>query len=81
MRLFRAPIWCPLGGGVTREARGTVLKSLVERYSTRKRVAACTLEREGTIFCEGGGQLDRRRARGIPEPLKIKSTNREVLKG
>ena len=26
VRLFRAPIWCPSGGGSTREARGTVME-------------------------------------------------------
>ena len=34
MRLFRAPIWCPSGGGSTREAGGTVVaESLVGRSS------------------------------------------------
>ena len=40
-RRFRAPIWCPLGGGGTREAGDTVAESLVGSSSTRKRVVAC----------------------------------------
>ena len=36
VRLFRAPVWSPEGGGVAREAGGTVAESLVERPSTRK---------------------------------------------
>ena len=36
VRLLRAPVWCPSGGGGTREARGTVVVagSLVGRGST-----------------------------------------------
>ena len=31
-RLFRAPIWCPSGGGDTRESESTVAESLVAFY-------------------------------------------------
>ena len=30
VRLLRAPIWCPSGGGGTREAAGTVAENLVK---------------------------------------------------
>ena len=59
MRLFRPPMWwCPSGGGGTREGGGTFAESLVGRSS-----ALIGSVRNG--FGEGGGQLDRRRARGV----------------
>ena len=64
-RLFRAPIWCPSGGGGTGEADGTVAESLVGRSSTRKRTVARSIGRVSTRFGEGGGKLDCRRARGV----------------
>ena len=56
-RLFRAPIWCPSGGGGTREAWSTVAESLVALY----RVGTHQIRR-------GGGQLDRRRTREVLNP-------------
>ena len=55
MRLFRAPTWCPSGGGGTREAGSTVAESMVALY----RVNTHQIRR---------GQLDRRRARGVLNP-------------
>ena len=46
---FRAPIWCPSGGGGTQEAGATVAKNMAGRTSTSK----CTVAR--TRFGEGGG--------------------------
>ena len=34
VRLFRALIWCPPGGGGAREAKGTVAESPVSRVGT-----------------------------------------------
>ena len=50
VRLFRAPIWCPSGGGGTREAGGTVVESLlmVGRSRTRKRTVARSIGRVST---------------------------------
>ena len=53
-RLFRAPAWCTSGGGGTRETRGTVAESLRRSIGWVR-----------TRFGEGGGQLDRRRARRV----------------
>ena len=72
-RLFRAPIWCPLGRcGGTREAGNTVAKSLVVLY------------REGTHQIrrrrkEARSSTSQERA----EPLcvRIKGANREVSEG
>ena len=66
--LFRAPIWCPSGGGGTCVARGTVVESLVRPCSTHKRVAARTVGYVSPIFSEGGGQLDHGRAREVLDP-------------
>ena len=55
VRLFRAPTWCPSGGGGTREAGSTVAESMVALY----RVNTHQIRR---------GQLDRRRARGVLNP-------------
>ena len=55
MRLFRASIWCPSGGGGTREARGTVVESLVVLYQVsthqirRGRRAARSLRARGVL--------------------------------
>ena len=68
VRLCRAPIWCSSGGNGTREAGGTVGESLVGCRSTRKRTVAHSIGRVRTRFGEGGGQLDRRRARGMRNP-------------
>ena len=64
MRLFRAAMSCSSGGGGTQEAEGTVVvESLAERSNARKRTVARSIGRVGTIFGEGGGLLDHRRAR------------------
>ena len=65
MRLLRAPILCPSGGGFNREAGGTLVESLVGGSSTRKRTVARSIGRVSNRFGEGGGRLDRRRARGV----------------
>ena len=64
-RLFRAPIWCTLGGGGTREAGSTVTESLIALY------------RVGTHQIR---QLDRRRAREVLNLCgrESKGANREV---
>ena len=67
VRLFRAPISCPSTGGGTRQAGGTVAESLVGHSTTRKRSVAPSIGR-GSIFGQGGGQLDPRRARCVLDP-------------
>ena len=52
-RLFPASIWCPLGGGGTRESG---------RRTMRKRTVARSIGQVIATLCDGGGQLDRRRA-------------------
>ena len=63
---------------VARERQeGTVAKSLIGRRSTRKRAMTRSIGRVSTS--KGGGQLDRRHARGVPSPCaiaRIKGTNR-----
>ena len=54
-RLFRAPIWCPSGGGATREKGSTVV---AERMVALYRVTTHQ-------FSEGGRQLDRRRGTAV----------------
>ena len=65
MRVFRAPIWWPSGGGGTREAGGTVSRILVGRSSTRKRIVARPIGVVCTVSGEGGGHLYRRRTRAV----------------
>ena len=73
MRLFRAPIWCNISGGingvlmVTRERQGgtVVAGSLAGRSSTRTRTVARLLGRVRTRFGRDGGQLNHRRAMGV----------------
>ena len=67
VRLFRAPIWCPSGGGGTREAGDTVAESLlmVGRSSKQKRTATRSIGRVSIRSDEGGGQLNRRQARVV----------------
>ena len=69
--LFRAPIWCPSGGGDTREVGSTVAESLLalDRW-VRSR------------FDESGGQFDRRRARGVLNPCarELKARTGRFLK-
>ena len=72
----RAPVWCPSGGGGTREARGTVAESLVGRSSMRRRTVTCSNRRESSRFDEGGGKLDRSRARGVLNPCVRESKAR-----
>ena len=71
-RLFRAPIWCPSGGGGTREAGGTVAESMVVLY----RVGTHQIRREWREDRSSTSQ-------GSAEPLcaKIKGANREVSEG
>ena len=76
MRLFRASIWCSSEGGGTREAGRTVAGSLVRRSSTCNRTAARFIGRVSTRFGEGGGELDRRRARGVLNPCARESKER-----
>ena len=56
---FSAPIWCPSGGGDTREAGGTVAESVLVHCSTHKRTLAGSIRQVSTRFGEGGEQLDR----------------------
>ena len=57
LRLFRAPIWYPSGGGGTREAGGTVAESLVGRSSTLSGGYAPDLARvEGSSIVDEPGQ-------------------------
>ena len=58
VRPFRAPIWGHSGGGDTQ----------VGCSSTRKRTVVRSIRWVSTRFGEGGGQLDRRRARGVLSP-------------
>ena len=58
-----------------RHARGMwhVAESLVGRHSTRQCTVAGSIEPVNTRFDEGGGQLDRRRARGVLNPCARES--------
>ena len=71
-RLFRAPIWCPSGGGGTREAGNTVAESLVALYRVGR-----------TRFSGGVGRLDRRRAWGVlnPRAREPKARTERFLRG
>ena len=64
-RLFQDPIWCPSGGGGTREARSTFAESLVALYLVVR-----------TKFGAGGGQFDRRGDRGVLNPCARESKAR-----
>ena len=69
-RLFRAPIWCPPGGGGTREAGSTVvMESLVALY----RVGTHQIRR-------GRREAQSSTSQGSAEPLCaiLKGANREV---
>ena len=72
-RLFRAPIWCPSGGGGTREAGSTIIaKSLVALY------------REGTHQIRRGRRAARSpTSQGSAEPLRVraKGAKRRFLGG
>ena len=70
--LFRVPIWCPSGGGGTREAESTVAESLVVLY----RVGTHQIRREGRAARSSTNQ-------GNAEILcaRIKGANREVSEG
>ena len=57
-RLFRAPIWCSLGGVVARERQGAL----------SRRAWWHSIGWVRTRFVEGGGQLDCRRARRVLNP-------------
>ena len=70
--LFRGPIWCPSGGGGTREAGSTVAESLVALY------------RMGTHQIRRGRRAARSStSQGRAEPLRArnKGANREVSGG
>ena len=84
MRLCRAPIRCPSGGGGgTREARGTVADILVGRSSRSKLTMARSIGRVSTRFGEGGGKPGRLRARGELNPCERESKEQigSFLKG
>ena len=66
VRLFRAPFGALREGGGTREAGSTVAERLVVLYRVGVR----------TRFGEGGGQPDRRRARGGLNPCARESKAR-----
>ena len=71
-RPFRAPVWCPSGGGGTREAGSTVAGSLVALY------------RVGTHQIRRGRRAGRSStSQGSAEPLcaRIKGANGEVSEG
>ena len=62
---------------VARERQGgTVAGSLAGRISTHKRTVVRSIGRVRTRFGDGGGQLDRRRARGVLSPCARKSKAR-----
>ena len=66
--------------GDTREAGGTVVESLVGRRSTGKRNVTRSIGRVSTTsFGEGGGQLGRRRARGVLDSCAQESKARTVF--
>ena len=65
-RLFRAPIWCPSGGVAERERQGALSRRAWQRSIGWIRAR----------FGEGGGQLDRRRARGVLNPCARESKAR-----
>ena len=65
VRLSRAPIRCPSGGGGTRETGGTMTGSLVRRRGTRERTVVRSIGWARTSFNEDGRKLDRRWARGL----------------
>ena len=71
VRPFRAPIWCPSGGGGTREARSTVAESLVVPY----RVGTHQIRRRRRAARSSTSQ-------GRAESLcaRIKGANLEVLR-
>ena len=58
--------------------RGTVAESLAGRSTARasKRALGCSVGRVSTRFGEGGGQLDRRRAKGVLDPCARESEAR-----
>ena len=69
-RFFRAPIWCPSGGGGTRDAGSTVAESLA------------TLYRVGTHQIRRGGWMAARsstsQVRSEPLCARIRVANQEV---
>ena len=71
-RLFRAPIWCPSGGGDTREAGRTVAESLL----ALDRVGTHQIQRERKALRSSTSQ-------GSAEPLcaRIKGANQEASEG
>ena len=65
-RLLRALIWCPSRGVAVRERQGALSRRAWWRSNGWVR----------TRFGEGGGQLDRRRARGVLNPCARESKPR-----
>ena len=61
----------------------SVAESLVGRRSTRERTVSRSIGRVSTRFGKGGGQLDRRRARGTLNPCQreSKARTRRVQRG
>ena len=72
---FRAPIWCPSGGGGTREARSTGAESLVGRSNA--------LSGEYAPYSARKGAARSPTSQGGAEPLcaKITGANREASEG
>ena len=68
-RLLRAPIWCPSGGGGTREAGSTVAESLVTLY----RVGTHQIRRGRRVARSSTSQESAK-----PMCVRIKGANREV---
>ena len=59
-----------------REEGGTIAESLVGRSRTRKRTVSRSIGRVSTGSGGGGGQLDRRRVRGVLNPCARESKAR-----
>ena len=72
VHLFQAPIWCPSGGGSTRKAGGIVAESLVGRRTTQALRGTLYRVSKHQVWW-GGGQIDRRRARGVLNPCAPES--------
>ena len=69
---------CNQFGALREEGRegGTIAESLVGRSRTRKRTVARSIGRVSTGSGGGGGQLDRRRVRGVLNPCARESKAR-----
>ena len=74
---FRAPLWCPSGGGGTREAGGDIVGSLRGRSSALQYWVSTPQIRRGRRAAQSST------SQGSAEPLcaRIKGVNREVSEG